>query len=332
MTDYKCDTCLKVFNSKQAYNYHITKKNPCIKKTQCKLCNKDFCSVFSMNRHFKLCKQQTNKKKPNINVNNETNLNNKLDGDHNKLKINNGINTNNININELIKEDTNKIDRNTLMIYRPIEIINNDKIMKNPINAHSNTDFDFITDDKFKEFIYSGLNCIKEFVKYLHANPIKTINHNIYIPNLRDLRLVLFNGQTWINISDKEEISEKMDFIFDDLHFILREKYYGFVRNKNINMRRASGFRKYLRNIGDKAFEDEDNEEEEEEEDEEDEEEEEDKKEEKEDKFDFKSKETFYNNLYAIYTSQIKNILYQYNEMIQQTKKSRNQEVRKKKS
>lgn len=65
---YKCELCNKIFDRKQAYQYHISRKNPCVSiqidskifvnnllSFSCKFCNKIFDKQYKLNRHYSKC-------------------------------------------------------------------------------------------------------------------------------------------------------------------------------------------------------------------------------------------------------------------------------------
>jgi hypothetical protein len=61
MKIYKCDICLKEFNKKSTYDYHISRLIPCIKLNdiQCAYCNKSYSNKSNLNKHLKNCKEKT---------------------------------------------------------------------------------------------------------------------------------------------------------------------------------------------------------------------------------------------------------------------------------
>lgn len=69
------------------------------------------------------------------------------------------------------------------------------------------TNTSFLTDDDYKRCIERGYYySIPDIVKTLHFNPLHPENHNIYIPNIRNDNVMIYNEYNdWIQI-DKCEI------------------------------------------------------------------------------------------------------------------------------
>lgn len=74
MSELKCEKCGKRFSRKSRLDYHLNKKFPCDAKTlSCETCGKEFKHHASLYRHKKHC---TEEKKPKLQQNNNTMINN----------------------------------------------------------------------------------------------------------------------------------------------------------------------------------------------------------------------------------------------------------------
>lgn len=94
MVEYKCKKCSRIFNRKNDYDRHITKKNPCNKITNlpiynCETCDKKFTRKDNLTRHLKICKNTVINDIQKINNNGNYNISQMQKGDHNKMIIKN---------------------------------------------------------------------------------------------------------------------------------------------------------------------------------------------------------------------------------------------------
>ncbi len=99
------------------------------------------------------------------------------------------------------------------LIHKP-NIINNttnNNTMNNNIFIYSlaNSNLDHITDNDMYACVNSCILSVPNLVKTIHFNPDVPENHNIYLTNIRNNYIMVFNGQQW-EIKDREEIIENM--------------------------------------------------------------------------------------------------------------------------
>lgn len=113
-------------------------------------------------------------------------------------------------------------------------VVNNQQInIENQINNNNNLNVDgdvkvvkfgsenlsYISDDLYKHILGRGFRAVGEFIGHSHFNPAHPENHNIYIANLRDDYIILYDGDKWI-VSGRDEVMEdiiyaKSDFLFN---------------------------------------------------------------------------------------------------------------------
>jgi hypothetical protein len=77
----------------------------------------------------------------------------------------------------------------------------------------------FMTDDLYKQILGRGFNSVIDFIAHSHFNSDYPENHNIYISNIRDDCIVLYDGDKW-TINNRDELMEdiiyaKSDFLFN---------------------------------------------------------------------------------------------------------------------
>ena len=216
MVEHICTKCNKIFTKKSSYNQHINRKTQCTEQigtidsdnNVCSVCNKEFNSYISLYKHVK----RASCKKQTV-VNNTQNIN--ID----KQNINQNIDTQN-NLN-----------------------MDNVKVVK-----FGNEDISYISDDLFQSILGHGYKSVEEFVDHTHFNPDHPENHNIYIADIKNNYVLLYDGSQW-NIKDRDEAIEdliyaKSDYLsvkFDELMHKLSpmdiKKFTNFMKNRDNDLK-----------------------------------------------------------------------------------------------
>ena len=206
-----CDFCGKKFTRKDNLDSHV--KLRCKEKQQ--KMNNEKEEIFQ-----KLLKQmmEQNKKLDNLQKQNEIiieenqELKNKMHKLENKTKnINKCTINNSNNINNTI-DKSNNINNNTINIQ---------------LVAYGKEDYDKLTDKEYQIIINKGYKSIQEMVKSLHFNKNRPENHNIYISNIRDNYVMIYDGNKWELRNRKETIEElyiaKKDILVDKFDELLKK-------------------------------------------------------------------------------------------------------------
>ena len=260
MKEYKCNTCEKIFLQNIDLIRHKKRKNPCkktspnttkappvivlqkvielpkikksihqnstkkkeyiVNKFECKYCNNYFSRIDSLNRHLdsrcKIKKEQESEKEiifkklleklDRIEKQNED-LRNEMDD----IKTNNKIkNINNSTINNNTLDQSNNINNFHIQLV-----------------AFGKEDYDKLTEKEYKIIINKGYKSIQEMVKSLHFNKNRPENHNIYISNIRDNYVMIYDGHKWELRNRKETIEElyiaKKDILVDKFDELLNK-------------------------------------------------------------------------------------------------------------
>ena len=283
MVTYNCEKCNKSFDLKGDYKRHINRINPCkindsidsllsqdkesvvaqksntdshIKKTilkidsslkkeyKCPECNILFSKNSNLHRHKKICKIKIKKenevkekifkqlleemkeqnKKLEIIIEENKELKNKVQKIENK-NINNGtINTNN-----------NTLDQSNITNNINIQLV-----------AYGKEDYEKLTDKEYQIIINKGFKSVQELVKNLHFNKNRPENHNIYISNIRDNNVMIYDGRKWQLRNRKETIEElyiaKKDILVDKFDELLNKlpehainKFERFINDEQEN-------------------------------------------------------------------------------------------------
>jgi len=110
---------------------------------------------------------------------------------------------------------------------------NNTTINNNTINntikliAFGKEDLNFITDSTCTNILHKSFKSIETLTHYTHFNKNKPEYHNIYISNMRDNYVMIFDGTNW-NLHDRENIIDdivnmKMGFLTKKFHILENE-------------------------------------------------------------------------------------------------------------
>ncbi len=95
-------------------------------------------------------------------------------------------------------------------------INNNSNTTNNTMNinlvAFGQEDKDSLSNNEIFQILKRGFSSIPELVKALHFNENRPENHNIYISNMRDNYVMVYDGDKW-TLRDR---TETMENIFDD--------------------------------------------------------------------------------------------------------------------
>ena len=179
---YCCKKCLKVFNRKSTYTNHINRKTRCDK--QLIVAGELRCpgckkELKSSASLYYHVKNNLCKHPDCIQSNTITNNLNNIE----TFNINNNLNVDNVNVVKFGQENLS-----------------------------------FMTDDLYKQILGRGFNSVMDFIAHSHFNKDHPENHNIYIANIRDDCIVLYDGDKW-TINNRDELVEdiiyaKSDFLF----------------------------------------------------------------------------------------------------------------------
>lgn len=167
MVEHKCSKCLKVFDRKSSYDNHLNRKTSCVKSESAKF----------------------DKLKKVIDENNEL------------KKTTEKILQENKELKEISKEILKEIE--SLKQSNKItnsKFISGDDKSKNlfiTINQFGKENNDFIDVQKGKNILHKGYMAVPEFIRTLHFDENHPENHNMYISNARDNKVLVYDGENW---------------------------------------------------------------------------------------------------------------------------------------
>ena len=183
---------------------------------KCEYCKKNYSRIDSLNRHLKTCKEKQKDAEEKSNLLNIVNmLNEQLKEQNEQLKEQKEQNKEQQKqINELIKKAGMTIG--TQNIQQNIKIL-----------AYNNTDISHLTDKDYLKCLKHSNFCIPHLIEQIHFNPQKPENHNIYISNLKNNYVMIYNGNKWM-LNDREESIQNL---IDDKESMIEQKLEEWVEN-----------------------------------------------------------------------------------------------------
>ena len=262
MPIYQCDMCDKVFKQKSNFDHHVFKrKKPCLKKKEgssikskkntsnknnikCNYCNKIFSRSDSLRRHLdNYCKEKKfiENQKEDI----YQKLLKQMEAQQNEIKelkehitkiSSSNIITNTDN-RKNTKNSHNKNSNNTNNTLNYNQTNNNYNIK---LVAFGQEDMDCFSKQEYSKIFHKGLQAVPQFVEYLHFNKNKPEYHNVYISNMRDNYVMVYDGQKW-KLSDR---TNTINQLMEDKTFYLVEKFEELI--KSLNPITIKKFRRFL--------------------------------------------------------------------------------------
>lgn len=179
MVEYECDKCGKIFQHKNDYSKHNNRKTSCVDSARIKC---DNCS-----KYFKHKSSMYHHKKKCCSL---TNISTTCIGNVNQKIQTNNIQNNNVNV-----------DGNVNVVKFGTENLS------------------YISDDLYKQILGRGLRAVEEFIEHSHFNKRHPENHNLYVANIRDEYLVLYDGDKWIITKRDEKLEDiiyaKSDYLYE---------------------------------------------------------------------------------------------------------------------
>ena len=183
------DIPLKYPENTQKINENVEDLN------KCEYCKRVLSSYKNLWRHLKTCKEKQKDDEAKESMNELVNLLNKQ---NNELKEQ--LEKQNKQIDELIK----KAGINNSTITQNIQ--NNIKIL-----AYKDTDVSKLTDKDILKCLNHSNMCVPHLIKMIHLDPEKPENHNIYISNLKNGYIMVYDGSKWDTLNRDEIINNMID-------------------------------------------------------------------------------------------------------------------------
>lgn len=210
----------------------------------CKYCDKSFSFKQSMYRHIKYSctKNKDEDLKELVRL-----MNLKMEAERNELKTENKeLQSERKELKSENKELQKQLDQKSKQIEKlmgKLEIhgsFNNNTINNITLLAYRDTDVSHLTTEDYMGFYKKVNHCVKQMIEKIHFNPAKPENMNIYISNMKDKYLTIYDGQNW-NLANKNiemarlyEEKEQMleEWLESNPNPLLKEKFARYLSNK----------------------------------------------------------------------------------------------------
>jgi hypothetical protein len=129
-----------------------------------------------------------------------------------------------VNSEEKIKKLQEKIDKlesEKVSTTQPVsQFVNNGTInILNITLPHGDSNYEFLTDRDYKHCINRMIMSVPNLIKRIHFNPKHPENHNIFISNIRNKLVMIYDGEQW-NIQNQDKAIDKL---ITDHEYILEE-------------------------------------------------------------------------------------------------------------
>ena len=154
----------------------------------------------------------------------------------------------NIQMEQQKQELTNKIESQAKQIEKlmgKLEISGSFNTTNNVNNinllSYRETDLSHLTDQDYRYCIKRVNHCVKSMIEKVHFNPEKPENMNIYISNIKDKYIMVYDGQNW-NVANKKDELDRLyeekemmleDWLESNPDEELKEKFMKYLNNKD---------------------------------------------------------------------------------------------------
>ena len=105
--------------------------------------------------------------------------------------------------------------------------------------SFKDTDYSHLSEKDYVQCINQNLHCVKQLIEKIHFNPAKPENMNIYISNLKDKYLMVYENGNW-NIKTKKVL----DSFYGNNEYMLEE----WIKEQDKYPELKEKFNKYLHN------------------------------------------------------------------------------------
>jgi len=117
---------------------------------------------------------------------------------------------------------------------------NNNTINHFTLLAYRDTDISHLTNEDYRNCYKKVNHCVKHLIEKVHFNQSKPENMNIYISNMKDKYLMVYDGFNW-NLANKVEELDRLyeekemmleEWLDSNPEPILKEKFMKYLNNK----------------------------------------------------------------------------------------------------
>ena len=237
------------FNICKEYRETLNKKQN--GSYECKYCDSVFVRMSLLNRHEMTCKEKLRSDNANESMKELVNLlNDQLKYQNEELKkFKEKLDNKDKDHKKELEDYKKELDKRNRQIDKLIKKsgINHNNITNNIQNnikllSYRDTDLDIVTDKIIRGCINHSNLCIPYLVKQIHFNPLKPENHNIYISNLKNGYVMVYNGSNWDTLN-RDEVIEDM---INDKNCLIEEKVESWIQKGEKYPQIMNKFKRYL--------------------------------------------------------------------------------------
>ena len=121
--------------------------------------------------------------------------------------------------------------------------INTTNVMNNiKLLSYSETDRSHLTDKDILKCLKHSNFCIPHLIEKIHFDKKKPENHNVYISNLKNKYVMIYDGNKWI-CNDRDD---QINSLIDDNEGIMEYKIEEWVENGNKYPKMMKKFNRYV--------------------------------------------------------------------------------------
>ena len=235
---YESKDLFKHFNLCSNYRESLNKKAVNV----CEFCNKEFSSRQGKWKHLKTCKEKKKDDEDKANLLNLVDmLNMQLQEQREQLQEQREQNKEQrVEFQKQISEQNNQIKE---LIKKAGVNIGTQNIQNNiKILAYKNTDLSHLTDQDYLQCLNRSNMVIPNLIKKIHFNPKKPENHNIYISNIKNKYVMIYDGGKW-NLHNQDET---IDDLIDTNEVVIEQKLEEWLENGKEYPEIMKKFNRYL--------------------------------------------------------------------------------------
>ena len=202
----------------------------------CDYCSREYKHRQSLFRHIKKCKSKIEEEESVEHLKELVELLNEQLQEKDRI-FSRIIDNKDKEINMLIK----KVGINTNTTY--IQNIANTQNIQ--LLSYKQTDYTHLTDEDYKQCISHINFSVPHFIQKVHFNTTKPENHNIYISNLKNKYIMVFDGNKWVYKNQDTEI----DDLLDNGNSMLEYKIEDWLEKGQQYPNIMKKFERYMKNI-----------------------------------------------------------------------------------
>ena len=232
-------------------------------KYLCEYCNKEYSHVQSLNKHKKRCNEKIKVDEANtymlelVNILNKQLEDQRLYFEKKELEQRKEIEKKELEQKREFKLELEKkekefkieLEKRNKQIDELIKKsgINNSKITQNIQNnikllSYKETDISKISENDIIKCINHNNMCVPELIKMIHLDPKKPENHNVFISNLKNGYIMVYDGNKWDTLNRDDTIKD----MIEDKQNIIEEKIEVWITKGKQYPELMKKFKRYL--------------------------------------------------------------------------------------